>query len=183
MRPARQKGGSIVNAFETLGLRWDADQAQVHAAYRNRVKGCHPDQFQDQAQSDRAQEEMIRLNLAYEEALRIASKRKIACNTLSCEEAIALASRLTGQGRHENALRQLARAERRSAQWYFLQGNILMVLHQYESAYQSYREAVRREPDNLQFRRGAFNAAVTLKKHRRPMRRAVDAVGRLLGRH
>ena len=38
-----------MNAFETLGLRWDADQAQVHAAYRSRVKGCHPDQFQDQA--------------------------------------------------------------------------------------------------------------------------------------
>ena len=55
-----------MNAFETLGLRWDADQAQVHAAYRSRVKGCHPDQFQDQAQADQAQEQLIRLNLAYE---------------------------------------------------------------------------------------------------------------------
>ena len=64
-----------MNAFETLGLRWDADQAQVHAAYRSRVKGCHPDQFQDQAQADQAQEQLIRLNLAYEEALRIAAKR------------------------------------------------------------------------------------------------------------
>ena len=50
-----------MNAFETLGLRWDADQAQVHAAYRSRVKGCHPDQFQDQAQADQAQEQLIRL--------------------------------------------------------------------------------------------------------------------------
>ena len=147
-----------MNAFETLGLRWDADQAQVHAAYRSRVKGCHPDQFQDQAQADQAQEQLIRLNLAYEEALRME------------------------QGRNENALRQLARADSKDAQWYCLQGEILMNLHQYDSAHQSFREAVRREPDNLQFRRGAFNAAMTLKKHQRPVQRAVDAVGRLFGK-
>lgn len=57
-----------------------------------------------------------------------------------------------------------------------------MNLHQYDSAHQSFREAVRREPDNLQFRRGAFNAAMTLKKHQRPVQRAVDAVGRLFGK-
>ena len=83
-----------MNAFETLGLRWDADQAQVHAAYRSRVKGCHPDQFQDQAQADQAQEQLIRLNLAYEEALRIAAKRQIGFNTVSCEDAKSLARKL-----------------------------------------------------------------------------------------
>ena len=82
----------------------------------------------------------------------------------------------------ENALRQLARADSKDAQWYCLQGEILMNLHQYDSAHQSFREAVRREPDNLQFRRGAFNAAMTLKKHQRPVQRAVDAVGRLFGK-
>ena len=171
-----------MNAFETLGLRWDADQAQVHAAYRSRVKGCHPDQFQDQAQADQAQEQLIRLNLAYEEALRIAAKRQIGFNTVSCEDAKTLARKLMEQGRNENALRQLARADSKDAQWYCLQGEILMNLHQYDSAHQSFREAVRREPDNLQFRRGAFNAAMTLKKHQRPVQRAVDAVGRLCGR-
>ena len=37
-------------------------------------------------------------------------------------------------------------------------------LHQYESAHQSYREAVRREPDNIDYRRGALDAAVAMKK-------------------
>ena len=133
-----------MNAFETLGLRWDADQAQVHAAYRSRVKGCHPDQFQDQAQADQAQEQLIRLNLAYEEALRIAAKRQIGFNTVSCEDAKTLARKLMEQGRNENALRQLARADSKDAQWYCLQGEILMNLHQYDSAHQSFREAVRR---------------------------------------
>ena len=39
-----------------------------------------------------------------------------------------------------------------------------MQMHQYESAHQSYREAVRREPDNIDYRRGALDAAVAMKK-------------------
>ena len=58
----------------------------------------------------------------------------------------------------------MLRAEVRDAAWYNLQGDILMQLHQYESAHQSYREAVRRCPDNLEFRRGALNAALEMKK-------------------
>lgn len=171
-----------MNAFETLGLRYDADQAQVHAAYRSRVKRCHPDQFQDPTQAEQAQEQLIRLNLAYEQALRIAAQRQVGFNPISCEDARKLAQKLMEQGRNENALRQLARADNRDAQWYYLHGQILMNLHQYDSAHQSFREAVRREPDNLEFRRGAFNAAITLKKHQRPVQRAVDAVGRLFGK-
>ena len=45
-----------------------------------------------------------------------------------------------------------------------MQGNILMALKQYETAHQSYREAVRRDPDNRQFREGALDAALAIKK-------------------
>ena len=41
-----------MNAFEVLGLSMDADQAQVHAAYRSNVKRCHPDQFQEKEQQE-----------------------------------------------------------------------------------------------------------------------------------
>jgi len=41
-----------------------------------------------------------------------------------------------------------------------------MALEQYESAHQSYREAIRREPNNNVFRQGALDAAVALKKSR-----------------
>ena len=138
-------GVGRANAFEVLGLTMDADQAQVHAAYRSRVKHCHPDQFQEKEQQEQAQEQLIRLNLAYEEAMRMTARRQIGMNSVSCEEAKRLAKRLYDQGRCENALRQLLRAENRDADWYYLQGSILMKLQQYASAHQSYREAVRQE--------------------------------------
>lgn len=168
-----------MNAFEVLGLNSNADQAQVRAAYRSSVKRCHPDQFQNQEQADRAQEQLIRLNLAYEEALRITTQRQVGFNTVPLADAKKMALRLIDQRRYENALRQLMRADVRDAEWFFLQGNILMELRQYESAHQSYREAVRREPDVLQYRRGAFDAAMAVKKHNQPVQRAMDAIGHL----
>lgn len=165
-----------MNAFEILGLSMDADQAQIRAAYRSNVKRCHPDQFQEKEQQEQAQEQLIRLNLAYEEALRFIAQRQVGCSSVPAEDAKLMARRLLEQNRLENALRQLMRAEQRDAEWYFLQGEILTRMRHYTSAHQSYREAVRREPDELRFRRAAFQAAKTVKKHEKPLQRAVDAI-------
>ena len=168
-----------MNAFEVLGLTQDADAAQVHAAYRSHVKRCHPDQFQEKEMQDRAQEQLIRLNLAYEEALRLAGQRQVGFHVVPAADAKHMAQKLYEQKRYENALRQLARADRKDAEWFYLQGNILMQLRQYGSAHQSYREATRRDPDNLTYRRGAFEAAKAVKQHAKPVQRAVDALGGL----
>ena len=83
---------------------------------------------------------------------------------IASEDAKQLARKMLRQQSPESALRQLMRADRKDAEWYYLQGYILMQMHQYESAHQSYREAVRREPDNIDYRRGALDAAVAMKK-------------------
>lgn len=163
-----------MNAFEVLGLSMDADQAQVRAAYRSHVKRCHPDQFQEKEMQEQAQEQLIRLNLAYEEAMRITAQRQVGFNSVPVEDAKLMAARLLEQDRLENALRQLMRATTKDAEWYYLQGQILMRMRQYASAHQSYREATRREPDNLQYRRGAFEAAKAVKKHAQPLQKAAD---------
>lgn len=168
-----------MNAFEVLGLNMDADQAQVRAAYRSHVKRCHPDQFQEKEQQERAQEQLIRLNLAYEEALRITAQRQVGFSSVPVEDAKRMAQKLMEQGRTENALRQLMRASVKDAEWYYLQGELLMRMRQYASAHQSYREATRRDPDNLQYRRGAFEAAKAVKKHAQPLQKAADAIGGL----
>lgn len=165
-----------MNAFEVLGLTYEANQAQVHAAYRHHVKRCHPDQFQEKEDQDKAQEQLIRLNLAYEEALRITAQRQVGYHTVCLSDSKRLARTLFDQKRYESALRQLMRADIRDGEWFYIQGNILMELKQYASAHQSYREAVRREPDNMLFRRGAFDAAVTLREHSKPVRRAMDKI-------
>ena len=156
----------MANAFEVLGLKLDADSREVRDAYRMKVKACHPDQFSDEQMQRVAQEQLIELNLAYEEALRFASERKCVSNTLPASEAMRFALRLMEQGKPESALRQLCRADAKDSEWYYLQGQLLMAMRQYDTAHQSYREAVRREPDNTKFRQGALTAALAVKKHR-----------------
>ena len=150
--------------FELLGVKPGASAEEVRLAYRRMVKSCHPDQFQDAEEQRKAQEQLIKLNLAYEAALKFASRRAVGFNLISQEEAKHFAQRLIDQGNLESALRQLGRADSKDAEWYFMQGKILMALKQYETAHQSYREAVRREPDNRQFREGALEAALAVKK-------------------
>ncbi len=150
--------------FEVLGISPSADAQAVRTAYRQKVKDCHPDQYQDTSEQRLAQEQLIALNLAYEEALKAASQHRVGFNLISQEEAKHFALRLIDQGNLESALRQLNRADSRDDSWYYLQGNILMGLRQYDSAHQSFREAVRRDPDNRVYREGALNAALALKK-------------------
>jgi DnaJ-class molecular chaperone len=156
----------LTSAFELLGLKNDADAQQVRSAYRAKVKCCHPDQFTDQEQQKKAQDQLIALNLAYEEALRQASEKRVGFNLISQEEAKRFAIKLMEQGNLESALRQLGRAETKDGGWYYLQGQILMGMRQFDTAHQSYREAVRREPDNLRYREGALDAALAIKRHK-----------------
>ena len=149
-----------------LGLGPTADAEQVRAAYRSLVKQCHPDMFPDPEQRRAAQQKMIALNLAYEEAYRLASSRKTYTysHALPQDDAVSLAAKMLRQHSPESALRQLMRSDARDGQWYAMQGNILMQMDQYESAHQSFREAVRREPANNEFRRGALEAALAMKR-------------------
>ncbi len=173
---------SVMNAYETLGLKWGATQDEVRAAYHALAKNYHPDHCTERGKQDAAQEQMIRLNLAYEEAMRTASQRRVVQNTgLSLEESKRLAVKMGGMKRWESALRYLERAECKDAEWYYLRGNAQMNLKEWGEAHRSFREAVRLEPDNLTYRRGAFDAACAVKKHNKPLRRCADALGALLG--
>jgi len=164
-----------LNAFEVLGLSAEADEQQVRQAYRTRVKACHPDQYTDMEQQKKAQEELIRLNLAYEEALRLSSEKQVVgYHTVPVAEAKRFAKSLREQGRFESALLQLGRADQKDDEWYFIEGELLMDMHEFASAHQAYREAVRLSPNNNEYRRGALEAALAVKKHQRLPYRVID---------
>ena len=142
-----------------------ADAEEIRNAYRALVKKCHPDQFLDADEQKAAQEKMIALNLAYEQALRLALPKRTATyqHELSIADAIHLAEKMLHTKNAESALHHLNRTKERSAAWYEVQGRAHMMLQQFQAAHDAFREAVRREPDNLQYRRGAFDAAVAMK--------------------
>ena len=71
-----------------------------------------------------------------------------------------MAERSLARDNPEAALRQLLRCEARDGDWYYTQGKVLMALEQYDSAHQSFREAVRLSPENNVYRSGALAAVV-----------------------
>ena len=166
----------MINPFEVLGLKGWATPDEIRTAYRSLVKQVHPDLIQDPSLRQETQERMVALNLAYEEALRLASPRPAHSQSeeLSADEAILLARRSLTRDHPETALRQLLRCESRTGDWYYMQGQVLMAMHQYDSAHQSFREAVRMQPDNNEYRRGALDAALAVKKHQKLAYRVAD---------
>ena len=105
------------NPFEVLGLQAWADPDEIRSAYRSKAKQCHPDQFQDPERKKAAQDEMIRLNLAYEQAIKLATPRQHAAyeQEIPKEEAVRLAKRMLERNSAESALRQLDRSDSRDA--------------------------------------------------------------------
>ena len=148
--------------FAILGIQPTDDTDAVRHAYHQLARRCHPDQFHDEEDRQAAHERMAAINKAYEEAMRLASSRRTMPYTapIPCEDAVAVARKMLTQRGPESALCQLLRAESRSAEWFALQGEILMAMEQYDSAEQSWRQAVRMEPNNVIYRRGALAALV-----------------------
>ena len=154
------------NPFEVLGLKGLATPDEIRSAYRALARQCHPDMIQDPAEKEAAQTRMVALNLAYEEALRLSSPRISSPVTpeLSSAEAILMAQRAMARDNPEGALRSLIRCEERDGDWYYMQGKVLMALDEYDSAHQSFRQAVRMDPENNVYRAGALAAAVAQQK-------------------
>ena len=157
------------NPFEVLGLKGWATTEEIRTAYRTLARQCHPDMIQDPAEKEAAQTRMVALNLAYEEALRLASPRTGSPVTpeLSSAEAILMAQRAMARNNPQGALRSLIRCDQRDGDWYYMQGKVLMALEEFESAHQSFREAVRLDPENNVYRAGALAAAVALQKEQK----------------
>ena len=156
------------NPFEVLGLKGLATPDEIRTAYRALARQCHPDMIRDPAEKEAAQTRMVALNLAYEEALRLASPRanNPVTPVLSSAEAVLMAQRAMARDNPEGALRSLIRCEERDSDWYYMQGKVLMALEEFDSAHQSFRQAVRMDPENNVYRAGALAAAVAQQKER-----------------
>lgn len=152
------------NPFGALGLANGADAEQVRAAYHARVKLCHPDRMQDEAQKRVAQDELIQLNLAYAEALRQASDK--VSRKITIPDAKQVAKRLLDQGLLDSALRILSKASCQDAEWYSLKGNILLKKGEPQAAHACFKMAIKLDPENACYHRLALDAGVLIRKQK-----------------
>lgn len=165
-----------MDPYRLLGVSLNDDKRAVHKAYLKAVKKCHPDKFTDPKLQEEAQEKLIAINLAYQKITKDMSERSGILTQLPLESVKQQAAALLDRGETEMALRLLARADSKDEGWYYLQGKLLMKLSQYDAAHQSFREAVRRAPDNQQFREAALKAALKVKRCQNPAVRLFDGI-------
>lgn len=123
-----------------------------------------------------AQQKLVELNLAYEECMSMATRPSPISVHITLEAAEKLAERMLEQGSFESAIMQLCRTDKKDSRWFYLQGRALLGLKQYSSAHQSFREAVRLDENNREYRQGALEAALAMKKHRKLPFRVADWV-------
>lgn len=147
-----------------LGVSTDATSEQIREAYHALVKRFHPDRMQDEAAREAAQNTLVKINVAYGEAMRQASFR--ASHNVVVHDAKQSARRLYEQGRLDSAMRMLHKAADRDADWFALQGSILLKRGEAEAAHGCFRSAVRMDPDNRQYRQMALDAAVQMRKRK-----------------
>ena len=87
-----------LSPFAVLGVPAASEAQAVRKAYRQRVRECHPDQFQNPDDQKAAQERLVALNLAYEEALKICGAKRVGFNLISPGGGQALRGKAGGAG-------------------------------------------------------------------------------------
>ncbi len=112
---------------------------------------------------------MVRLNLAYDRAMKLIRERAENEQETILPDAFAVAQQLFARGLVRDALRMLNRAPLRDGPWYALQGAILLRMGEAKAAHASYRAAVRMEPGNETYRAGALQAAVRMRREQTPI--------------
>ncbi|HSK68855.1 MAG TPA: J domain-containing protein [Candidatus Limnocylindria bacterium] len=172
----------MLSAFEQLGVRADASEQDIRAAYHRLVKSCHPDRFLDPEEQQAGQRKLIGINLAYEQAMKIAGSRRTVSSVLPVEQAKSWARKLLERRQFELALTQLSKSEGRDAEWFALQGQALGGMREFISSHQAWRAAVRMEPDNLDYRRGALEAELRLRHAGDFAHKAMDQVRNIFRR-
>ena len=163
-----------MDAFSVLGLPENAPEEEIRQAYHRLAKTCHPDLYTEAEDQQRAQEKMVRLNLAYREAMSKAADKNATYVVIPREKAMAMAENYCSKKQYDRALVQLSHVSDRDAAWYGLQGKALMGMRQYSSALQAYRFAVQLDPDSQEYHEGCLQAAVQVRKHQKVTGRVAD---------
>ena len=162
------------NPYEVLGVSENATDEEIKAAYKALAKKYHPYNYVDSPLADLANEKMKEINEAYDTITDMRKKGGSANSGYSGYSG-GNSNSYTGYGysgssqfqnirmminsgriaEAEQALNSIPQAQR-NAEWYFLNGMVMMNKGWSEQAYSCFRQAYTMDPNNPEYR-AAFN--------------------------
>lgn len=168
----------MFDPYSILGVSRDASDEEIKKAYRKLSRKYHPDANINNPNKDQAEEKFKEIQQAYDQIMKereygSSGNYGYGGNTgyggfggfggyggsqsnsgYQDEEAIRrqAASNYVQSGHYQEAMNVLSLLKERNAQWYYLSAVANMGLGNNVNAMNHIREAVRLEPDNMQYR-------------------------------
>ncbi len=159
----------MIDPYSILGISRDASDDEVKKAYRRLSRKYHPDANINNPDKDQAEEKFKQVQQAYEQIM----KEREQGNSYGSyqyggyggfsgqtdsgyqdEEAMRrqAAVNYIQSGHYREAMNVLQALQQRNGQWYYLSSMANMGLGNNVNALNDIKEAVRLEPDNVQYR-------------------------------
>ncbi len=171
-----------MNPYEVLGVKPGATEEEIKKAYREKVKKYHPDQYKGTDYEATATEKLKEINEAYDilknggkgNYYQHASSGNTSYSSSSssysgtqnsyrtnytADDILAQARQLLEAGRYLEAELLLRSVNLRTAEWYFLMGNVQWNKGWQLEAKKYYAEAVRLSPQNEEYKAAYERAA------------------------
>jgi len=152
-----------MDPYEVLGVNVNASEEEIKKAYRELARKYHPDQYTNNPLSDLAQEKMKEINEAYDVVMRQKGGPLSGASQGSYyggQSASGLYARIRQEinmGNISVAEMLLNQIPNRTAEWYFIRGNIDMRRGWYDQAKRNFETACQMDPTNAEYA-GALNA-------------------------
>ena len=172
-----------MNPYEVLGVKQGASQEEIKSAYRKLVKKYHPDQYGDNPLKELAQEKLAEVNKAYDMLKNGNISGSYSSNSYSNtnnnsytyrnnSSVYAEVRRLIQMRNTGLAESKLNSISNRDAEWYFLNGLIMLNKGWFDSALQNIERACTLDPNNFEYRQTLNQLRMRTRSYGQPYRTA-----------
>lgn len=155
----------MANPYEVLGISPNATNEEVRDAYRALAKKYHPDNYVDNPISDLAEEKMKEINEAYDEILRQRAGESKNSDGNSYTNTSGFSQKSSdpvmqkirdainrGDYKQAEVLLNEVDQTRRTAEWFFLKGCVLVHSGYYFDAMRYFDRACELDPSNMEYK-------------------------------